>query len=137
MRATVAVAAAFVVSADAYMLAAPACARVQMTRTAQPDMVFGKLKKLLKRKEDPSVAAFRSNLAGMEQLADLKDLKLEREEGREARKAGVWKEYVKADGRKWYYNTDTKKQTWVQPEEFKKLDEISAAAAAKNEERGA
>ena len=50
--------------------------------------------------------------------------------------AGVWKEYIKNDGRKWYYNTETKKQTWIVPDEIKKLDEVSAAAKAKNEARG-
>ena len=48
---------------------------------------------------------FRSSLAGMEQLSDLADMKLEREEGKEGRTAGVWKEYVKSDGRKWYAST--------------------------------
>jgi hypothetical protein len=54
----------------------------------------------------------------------------------QGRKAGDWKEYIKSDGRKWYYNVETKKMQWKVPEEFVKLDEISAAAAAKNEARG-
>ena len=35
---------------------------------------------------------------------------------------GVWKEYVKADGRKWYYNTETRVMQWTVPEPFCKLD---------------
>ena len=77
----------------------------------------------------------RAVLAGMSDLADLADLKLEREE-KVGRVAGVWKEYIKADGRVWYYNTDTGKQTWIVPEEFAKLDEVKAAAAAANAGRG-
>ena len=38
--------------------------------------------------------------------------------------AGVWKEYVKADGRKWYYNTETRVMQWTVPEPFCKLDEV-------------
>merc|ERR1712070_875593 len=91
--------------------------------------------KLLPKKEDPNIAAMRSSLAGMDSLSGLSDLKIE-VDGREGRKAGVWKEYVKQDGRKWYYNTETKIQTWVVPEEFKKLDEVAAAAAAANDARG-
>ena len=37
---------------------------------------------------------------------------------------GVWKEYVKADGRKWYYNTETRVMQWTVPEPFCKLDEV-------------
>ena len=48
----------------------------------------------------------------------------------------MWKEYIKADGRIWYYNTETKIQTWIQPEEIKKLDEVKAAAEAANQARG-
>ena len=48
---------------------------------------------------------FRESLAGMESLSGLSELKLEREE-QEGRKAGVWKEYIKSDGRKWYYNNN-------------------------------
>jgi len=92
-------------------------------------------KKLLPKKEDPNVAAFRSSLAGMDSLSGLAELKLERD-GREGRTAGVWKEYVKQDGRKWYYNQETKIQTWNVPDEFKKLDEVAAAAAAANNARG-
>lgn len=77
----------------------------------------------------------RNILSGMSDLADLADLKLEREE-RVGRTAGVWKEYIKADGRVWYYNTDSGKQTWIQPEEFAKLDAVKEAAAAANAGRG-
>ena len=56
--------------------------------------------------------------------------------GTQGRKAGDWKEYIKNDGRKWYYNVETKKMQWTVPEEFVKLNEIAAAAAAKNEARG-
>ena len=89
---------------------------------------------LPKKKEDPNVAAFRSTLGSMDSLAGLSDLKLE-VEGKEGRVVGVWKEYIKGDGRKWYYNTETKIQTWMVPDEIKKLDEVKAAAAA-NEKRG-
>ena len=34
-------------------------------------------------------------------------------------RAGDWKQYTKRDGRKWYYNTTTKKMTWIVPDEFK------------------
>ena len=81
------------------------------------------------------MTAFRSSLAGMDSLSGLADLKLEREE-REGRKAGPWKEYIKPDGKVWYYNTETKIQTWMVPDEIKKLDEVKAAAAAANEKRG-
>ena len=37
---------------------------------------------------------------------------------------------------RWYYNTETKTQTWIKPEEFIKKDAVSAAATAKNEARG-
>ena len=49
--------------------------------------------------------------------------------------SGRLKEYIKSDGRKWYYNVETKKCRKV-PEEFEKLDAIAAAAAAKGEARG-
>merc|ERR1719310_1957103 len=105
--------------------------------TVSPIMMGAKtdfVKNLFKRKEDKQVTDFRSQLAGMDSLSGLSDLKLEREE-KVGRTAGVWKEYIKADGRVWYYNTETKIQTWVTPDEIKKLDAISAAAAAKNEAR--
>lgn len=38
--------------------------------------------------------------------------------------------------KQWYYNSETKSQTWVVPDEIKKLDEISAAAKAANDARG-
>ena len=114
--------------------------RVVASRSSAPVEMMGAktdfFKKVLRIKEDPKVTDFRSSLAGMESLSGLSDLKLEREEGKEGRAVGVWKEYIKADGRKWYYNTETKKQTWIVPDEIKKMDEISAAAAAKNEARG-
>ena len=101
-----------------------------------PLLARAQTKKLLpKKKEDASVTAFRSSLAGMDSLSGLSELKLE-QDGREGRKAGVWKEYIKGDGRKWYYNTETKIQTWKVPDEIKKLDEVAAAAAAANEARG-
>ena len=128
--------------------------RTVAVRTADPTMQLGPLSyklagagaaavvggvvtatKLIRKKEDPSVTAFRSSLGSMESLSGLNELKLEREE-REGRKAGVWKEYVKPDGKCWYYNTETKIQTWIVPDEIKKLDEVSAAARAKNEARG-
>ena len=89
-----------------------------------------------KKPESKETTDFRSTLAGMESLSGLSDLKLEREEGREGRVIGVWKEYVKNDGRKWYYNTETGKMQWTVPDEFQKYDEVQAAAAAKNEARG-
>ena len=81
------------------------------------------------------MSAFRSSLGSMDSLSGLSELKLEMEE-KEGRKVGVWKEYIKADGRIWYYNTETKIQTWIQPEEIKKLDEVKAAAEAANQARG-
>jgi len=92
-------------------------------------------RKFLPKKEDASVTAMRSSLASMDTLAGLSDLKLEREEV-QGRIAGVWKEYVKPDGKKWYYNTETKVQTWNVPEEFVKLDAVKAAAEAANAARG-
>ena len=77
----------------------------------------------------------RAALAGMSTLSDLSELKLE-QEGKAARVAGEWKEYVKADGRVWYYNTNDGKQTWIKPDVFVKLDEVQAAAAAANSARG-
>ena len=35
-----------------------------------------------------------------------------------------------------YYNTETKSQTWIKPEEIQKLDDVKAAAEAANEARG-
>lgn len=70
------------------------------------------------------MSAFRSSLGSMDSLSGLSELKLEMEE-KEGRKVGVWKEYIKADGRKWYYNTETKIQTWKVPDEIKKLDGTS------------
>ena len=92
-------------------------------------------KKFMPKKEAADVTAFRSSLGSMESLSGLADLKLEREE-KEGRKAGVWKEYIKADGRVWFYNTETKIQTWIKPDEFVKLDEVKAAAEAANQARG-
>ena len=71
----------------------------------------------------------------MDSLSGLAELKLEREEA-EGRKAGVWKEYIKPDGKRWYYNTETKVQTWNVPDEIRKLDEVKAAAEAANQARG-
>merc|ERR1719424_2337205 len=75
----------------------------------------------------------RASLAGMSQLSGLAEMSLEREEGKEGRQEGVWKEYVKADGRKWYYNTETRVMQWTVPEPFCKLDEVAAIAKAANE----
>ena len=147
-------------SADAFTIgAAPPRAHTAAVRASQPDMIVGyvagaaaatasvvvAVKKFGNKKEvdpaaayaikDPKLADFRSSLASMESLSGLSELKLEREEA-EGRTAGVWKEYIKKDGKKWYFNTETKIQTWKVPDEIKKLDEISAAAAAKNEARG-
>uniref|UniRef100_A0A0D3JD67 WW domain-containing protein n=2 Tax=Emiliania huxleyi TaxID=2903 RepID=A0A0D3JD67_EMIH1 len=44
---------------------------------------------------------------------------------------GVWKKYVKADGRKWYYNTETRVMQWTVPEPFCKLDGAPARRAAR------
>mmetsp|Transcript_23731 Transcript_23731/g.60688 ORF Transcript_23731/g.60688 Transcript_23731/m.60688 type:complete len:159 (-) Transcript_23731:212-688(-) len=88
------------------------------------------------KKDSPEVAATRAALSSMSSLSDLSEMKLE-QDGTEGRVVGVWKEYIKSDGRKWYYNTETRKMTWMVPDEIKKLDEVSAAAAKKNEERGA
>ena len=38
------------------------------------------------------MTAMRSSLAGMDSLSGLSELSLEREEGKEGRTAGVWKE---------------------------------------------
>ena len=91
--------------------------------------------KLIPKKESADVTAFRSSLGGMESLSGLSELKLEREEV-EGRTAGPWKEMIKNDGRIWYYNTETKSQTWIKPEEIQKLDDVKAAAEAANEARG-
>jgi len=130
--------ASYIASTDAFMVSAPACSlRYASRSTPPPTMGLGtRLKKIFKRKEDPSVTAFRSSLSSMDQLSDLSERSLEKREGRAGRTAGVWKEMIKADGRKWYYNTDNGTQQWTVPEEFLKLDEISAAAAAANAERG-
>ena len=71
--------------------------------TVSPIMMGAKtdfVKNLFKRKEDKQVTDFRSQLAGMDSLSGLSDLKLEREE-KVGRTAGVWKEDIKADGRVW------------------------------------
>ena len=137
-------------SAEAFTIVPHAAPRAQMARCAEPqaNLVLGTAvtgvvagtgflakKWIDNRPESKEVTDFRGSLAGMESLAGLSDLKLEREE-KEGRRAGVWKEYIKNDGKKWYYNTETKIQQWIVPDEFKKLDEIAAAAAAKNEARG-
>ncbi|EOD15032.1 hypothetical protein EMIHUDRAFT_256551 [Emiliania huxleyi CCMP1516] len=44
------------------------------------------------------------------------------------RTEGVWKKYVKADGRKWYYNTETRVMQWTVPEPFCKLDGCNVAS---------
>eukprot|EP00325_Prymnesiales_sp_UTEX-LB-985_P008206 CAMPEP_0174711618 /NCGR_PEP_ID=MMETSP1094-20130205/12882_1 /TAXON_ID=156173 /ORGANISM="Chrysochromulina brevifilum, Strain UTEX LB 985" /LENGTH=155 /DNA_ID=CAMNT_0015910581 /DNA_START=32 /DNA_END=499 /DNA_ORIENTATION=+ len=122
------------------------------SNVCQPEMVLGyklaagaatatvvggvvAIKKVLGKREDPAVAAFRGSLSSMDSLSGLSELKLELE-GQVGRVAGVWKEYIKNDGRKWYYNTETGKMQWIVPEEFVKLDEVSAAAAAANSARG-
>ena len=139
-------------SAEAFTVVPHVAPKVQMSRCAEPqaNLVVGTAvtgvvagtgflaKRWLKnRPESKETADFRASLANMESLSGLSEMKLELEDGlREGRKAGVWKEYIKNDGRKWYYNTETKIQQWIVPDEFKKLDEIQAAAAAKNEARG-
>jgi hypothetical protein len=112
--------------------ARPACS----SRVQQPVMFLGALKKVFKKKEDPAVTAARASLSGMESLSGLSSMKLELEEGKAKRVAGPWKEYVKNDGRKWYYNTETSTQTWKKPEEFVTLDKVAEAAAAANAARG-
>ena len=68
-------------------------------------------------------------------LADLSELSLDDGE-KIGRTVGNWKEYIKSDGRVWYYNTETGEQVWRAPECFAKLDEVSAAAAEQNAARG-
>lgn len=171
-------------SAEAFTVVPHVAPKVQMSRRcADPEanLVIGTAvtgvvagtgflakKWLANRPESKETKDFRASLANMESLSGLSEMKLELEEGlREGRKAGVWKEYIKADGKKCaqatfkprppalsllyscaysarvripcaagYYNTETKIQQWIVPDEFKKLDEIQAAAAAKNEARG-
>lgn len=67
-------------------------------------------------------------------LSDLSELSLDEGE-KIGRTAGNWKEYIKNDGRIWYYNTETGEQLWRAPPEFVKLDEVSAAATAQNDAR--
>ena len=50
------------------------------------------IKKVLDKREDPAVANARAALAGMDSLSGLSEMKLELDEGKEARVAGVWKE---------------------------------------------
>ena len=60
------------------------------------------------------MTAARASLSSMQSLSSLSSMKLELEEdGKAGRVAGPWKEYVKNDGRKWYYNTETSKMTWT------------------------
>jgi len=81
-------------------MAGPQQRAVVSRSAAEPEMLFGVVKKVFSKKEDPNVAAFRSSLAGMDSLSGLSEMKLEREE-KEGRVAGEWKEYIKNDGRKW------------------------------------
>lgn len=105
-------------------------------RVQQPAMVLGSIKKLFQKKEDPAVTAARASLSSMQSLSSLSSMKLELEEdGKAGRVAGPWKEYVKNDGRKWYYNTETSKMTWTKPQEFITLDKVTEAAAAANAAR--
>ena len=93
------------------------------------------VRKALANRKDPAVESFRASLGSMEQLSALSEMKLETGE-KVGRVAGVWKEYIKSDGRKWYYNTETSIMQWKVPDEYKVLDEVAAAAAAANEARG-
>merc|ERR1712124_214457 len=81
-------------------------------------------RKMMASRESLEAERSRASLAGMSQLSGLAEMSLEREEGKEGRQEGVWKEYVKADGRKWYYNTETRVMQWTVPEPFCKLDEV-------------
>ena len=113
-------------------VARPVCS----SRVQQPAMVLGSIKKLFQKKEDPAVTAARASLSSMQSLSSLSSMKLELEEdGKAGRVAGPWKEYVKNDGRKWYYNTETSKMTWTKPQEFITLDKVTEAAAAANAAR--
>merc|ERR1711968_321432 len=93
------------------------------------------VKKRLASRKDPAVESFRSALSSMDSLSSLNEMKLETE-GKAGRVAGKWKEYIKNDGRKWYYNTESGKMQWAVPDEFKVLDEVAAAAAKANAARG-
>jgi len=114
----------------------PVARPVRSSRVQQPAMVLGSIKKLFQKKEDPAVTAARASLSSMQSLSSLSSMKLELEEdGKAGRVAGPWKEYVKNDGRKWYYNTETSKMTWTKPQEFITLDKVTEAAAAANAAR--
>jgi len=125
---------------------------VQCSRVSSPEMMLGyklaaagataaavggvvTVRKALANRKDPAVESFRASLGSMEQLSALSEMKLETGE-KVGRVAGVWKEYIKSDGRKWYYNTETSIMQWKVPDEYKVLDEVAAAAAAANEARG-
>jgi len=80
--------------------------------------LFAGIKKLNARAEAKAAEKGRAALAGMSGLADLADLSLERE-GASCREVGDWKEYTKADGRKWYYHIPSGKMQWAVPDEMK------------------
>jgi hypothetical protein len=62
----------------------------------------------------------RAALASMGNLADLNSMSLDKMAGDDACvERGDWKQYTKRDGRKWYYNTETKSMQWAIPDEFK------------------
>jgi len=151
----IAVCLAAAAGADAFSPVAMPTVRTRgaVLRSAEPDMglgyklavlgttgavVFGTrfvAQKITKARETSEADKGRAALAGMSTLSSLAGQKLELEGGKAGRIAGQWKEYVKADGKKWYYDTVTCTMTWNKPEVFKKMDEVSEAATAANIER--
>jgi hypothetical protein len=60
----------------------------------------------------------RAALAGMSGLSDLGGMSLDKAEA-SVRVVGDWKEYTKADGKKWYYHIPSGKMQWAVPDEMK------------------
>ena len=60
---------------------------------------------LAQKKEAEAAAKGRAALAGMSSLSDLKELSLEPKQD-ECVTIGDWKEYTKANGKKWYGSRD-------------------------------
>ena len=89
-------------------------------------MVFTGARTLKAKTVAKEAAQGRAILAGMSGLADLQSLSLERPEG-ECRVVGDWKEYTKADGRKWYYHVPSGKMQWTVPEEIKEMENVAGA----------